>query len=418
MKVVVANNYFYQRGGAETVMLNDMRALDESGIEVIPFSAADPANAPSAWSPYFARGADVHATEPLHRIKAAVEAIHCGRAARSFAALLEKVRPDVVHFHNIYGRLSTAVLTIPQQFGIPSVLTTHDYKAVCPSYLMLRDGKPCNACLDGNYFRCAVHRCHKGNAAASAIYAIEAYHSKNAGHYSAVSAFLCPSRFIAGLLVQSGIDRSRVIYHPNSIDPRSYTPQYEGQYALYTGRLSHEKGIATLIAALEGTGIPLRIAGTGPLEGELRKRALECGGMAPIFEGHCDRQRMAELYRNAAFVVVPSEWYENAPMVILEAFACGKPVVAARIGGITEMVDDGETGRLFSSGNQDELRQVLVRLWSQPEEQRRMGRNARKVLESRYSQEQRTESLRSIYHALATGDLRCRSSAALLAEVH
>lgn len=418
MRVVVANNYYYLRGGAERVMFNDIRALAEDGVEVIPFSAEDPANTPGSSLPDFARGADVHAAAPLRRMGAAVESIHCGRAARAFAALLEKYRPDVVHFHNIYGRLSTAVLPVPQKLGIPSVLTTHDYKVVCPSYLMLRDGKPCSACLDGGYYRCAVHKCHKGKLAESLVYSIEAYHSRNAGHYAAVTAFLCPSRFVADLLVQSGIDRSRVVYQPNSIDALSYEPRYGGEYALYAGRLSHEKGIATLIDAVIGTGIPLRIAGTGPLEPELRKRVLDSSGTPPVFEGHCDGSRLADLYRNAAFVVVPSEWYENAPMVILEAFACGKPVVAARIGGIAEMVDEGETGRLFSSGNRHELREVLTHLWSQPAEQWRMGRNARQTVESKFSQERRTESLRSIYQSLISGDLHSRSSAVLVRVAH
>ena len=401
MKVMVANNYYYMRGGAERVMFNDMRALSESGADVIPFSAIDDANTPSEHSAGFAQGVEVHATAPLRRARAAREAIHCRRTAKAFAASLDKVQPDVLHCHNIYGRLTTSILPVARRRHIPAVLTVHDYKLVCPSYLMLRDGKPCTACLDGGYYRCAVYKCHKQNAAASMVYAAEAYYARSTDSYGAISAFLCPSRFIADLLVKSGISEQRVIHHPNCIEPALYTPRYEGAYALYTGRLSHEKGINTLIAAMSGTGIPLRIAGGGPLEPALRAQAQEAGS-GIVLEGHCEGEHLAELYRNAAFVVVPSEWFENAPMAVLEAFAYGKPVVGARIGGIPELITDGENGYLFESGNRDELRATLHKLWADKPGRQRMGYAARRLVETKFSQETRTASLLSIYDSLST----------------
>jgi glycosyltransferase involved in cell wall biosynthesis len=271
---------------------------------------------------------------------------------------------------------------------------------VCPSYLTLRDGKVCTECVDGGYYRCAAHQCHKNNLAASLTYAAEAYYARLNDSYGAISAFLCPSRFMADLLRQSGIDPKRIVYHPNCVEPDLYEPCYEGRYALYTGRLSHEKGIATLVEALKGTGIPLRIAGGGPMEHALRMQAAGEDGSGIAFEGHCEGERLAALYRNAAFVVVPSEWNENAPMAILEAFAYGKPVVGARIGGIPEMIEDGENGYLFQSGSGDELQVAAVRLWNDRQGQRRMGHNARQLIETRYSQARHTASLLGIYESL------------------
>jgi len=400
MKVILANNYFYMRGGAERVMFNDLGALSARGVEVIPFSAADPANLHSDHSGEFAEGVNVHATSAGGRLRAAREAIHCARTAKAFARLLDKERPDIVHFHNIYGRLTTSILPVARDRGIPSVLTVHDYKVACPSYLMLRDGKPCMSCVDGRYSRCAIHRCHKGSLAASAVYAIEAWYSRKSGSYDAVSAFLCPSRFIGGILQQSGIDESRIIYHPNCVDPDAYEPSYEGGYALFTGRLSHEKGIATLLEAVKGTGIPLKIAGTGPLLQSLEEQVAKSGLKDITFEGHCTGERLAALYRGAAVVVVPSEWFENAPMVILEAFAYGKPVIAARIGGIPEMIEEGQTGRLFMPGHALELRYALGNLWNRPDELERMGRNARSAVETRFSEKRRVASLITIYERL------------------
>ena len=361
MKVLVANNYYYLRGGCERVMFNDIRALTERGIEVIPFSAIDSDNEPSEHSNDFVRAVDIRATNPLRRIEAGMEAIHSRRTAKAFEAVLDKVQPDIVHCHNIYGRLTTSILTVLKHRNIPSVLTAHDYKVVCPSYLMLRDGKPCSACVDGGYYRCATYRCHKQDLAKSMIYAAEAYNARLRDSYGAISAFLCPSRFMANLLVKSGIDSNRVIFHANCVDPKAYSPSYSGDYVLYVGRLSHEKGLPTLVQAMMGTGIPLRVAGSGPMELPLRELVATDKTSKTVFEGHCEGERLATLCRNAAFVVVPSEWYENAPMSILESFAYGKSVVASQIGGIPELVTEGETGHLFPWGDKVQLRSGCLR---------------------------------------------------------
>lgn len=399
MRVLIANNYFYLRGGCERVMFNDIRALEQAGIEVVPFSAQDSANAPTGYSRYFTRGVDIHATNPLRQIQAAREAIDCNRTAQDFAKLLDDTQPDIVHFHNIYGRLTTSILSVARSRAIPAVLTVHDYKLVCPSYLMLRDGKPCDACLDGGFYRCALHRCHKKNLATSAVNAAEAYFARCADRYGAISTFLCPSRFIEMLLMRSGVDVNRVVYHPNAVDPGAYVPQFRGAYVLYAGRLSHEKGLPTLLRALAGTDVPLRIAGTGPMEQTVRG-LIAAGSHTIALEGYCDGSRLENLYRNAAFVVVPSEWYENAPMTILEAFAYGKPVVATRIGGIPELVSDTETGYLADPCAPEQLRAAILKLWRDPDAQQRMGMAARVLVETKLSQATRTESLISIYESL------------------
>lgn len=400
MKVLIANNYYYLRGGCERVMFNDIQALTENGVQVVPFSAIDPLNVPSEHSGHFVRGVDIRATNPLRRMEAAAEAIHCRRTAAAFAAVLDREKPDIVHCHNVYGRLTTSILTVLKSRNIPSVLTVHDYKVVCPSYLMLRDGKPCSACVDGGYYRCATYKCHKQDLAASAVYAAEAYNARLRDSYGAISAFLCPSRFIAGLLMKSGINSNRVVFHANCVDPQAYSPTYEGSYVLYVGRLSHEKGLPTLVQAMMNTGIPLKVAGTGPMEEGLRALVAANPASRITFEGHCEGERLATLFRNAAFVSVPSEWYENAPMAVLESFAYGKPVVATRIGGIPELVLDGENGYLVPSGDRDQLRDAVCKLWADKRAQADMGRNARRSIETTYSQEQRTKSLFRIYDRL------------------
>lgn len=399
MKVLIANNYFYLRGGSERVMFNDMQALAGAGIEVIPFSAADPANVSTSYPAHFTRGVDIHAVNPFRQIQAAWELLDSKRIGRDFGALLDETQPDVVHFHNIYGRLTTSILAEVGRRRVPAVLTAHDYKLVCPSYLMLRDGKPCEACVDGGFYRCALHRCHKHSIATSAVNAAEAYFTRLADRYGVISTFLCPSRFLEMLLMRAGIEFNRVMYQPNAVDPEAYSPRYGGEYVLYAGRLSHEKGLPTLLRAMPGTNIPLRIAGIGPMEESVRQFAATSGEPV-VLEGHCDGARLQHLFRNAAFVVTPSEWYENAPMTILEAFAYGKPVVATRIGGIPELVTEGKTGLLVDCRAPDQLRIAIRNLWTDSGAQRRMGAQARALVETHLSQAARTESLIALYQTL------------------
>ncbi len=406
MKVLIANNYLYLRGGAERVMFNDMQALSAQGVEIVPFAAADPLNVESSHASSFVTGADIRATSLSGRAFAAFEAVHCLRTAAAFDQILSDTNPDLIHFHNVYGRLSTSILAVAQKRKIPAVLTVHDGKVVCPSYLMLKKGKPCSACLDGGYYRCALHRCHKGDLAASVVYSIEAYWARLTGSYGAVSAFLCPSHFIADLLRQSGIDEKRIRYHANCVEPTDYIPSYQGEYALSVGRLSHEKGLPTLLQAVVGSKIPVRIVGTGPLEDNLRQIAAQ-DRESITFEGHCEGARLAELYRNAAFVIVPSECYENAPMSVLESFAYGKPVIGTRIGGIPELITHGEHGLLVSPEAPDELRGAILQLWNDRAAQRAMGRNARLRVETQFPQSSRTASLLAIYRSLPIHRLRC-----------
>ena len=414
MKVLVANNYFYLRGGCERVMFNDIQLLSANGIQVIPFSAADPTNVETPYSSYFVPGADIRATNPLRQIEAAADAIHCRRTADAFGRVLNETKPDIIHCHNVYGRLSTSILGVAKQHRIPVVLTVHDYKVICPSYLMLKKGKPCSACIDGGYYRCAVNRCHKGQAAASIVYALEAYWSRLSGNYGAVSAFLCPSKFIADLLRQSGIADKRVVYHPNCVEANEYTPSYEGQYVLSVGRLSHEKGLPTFLKAMLGTNIPVRIAGSGPMEANLRELAQKDGGSI-VLDGHCGGEKLAELYRKAAFVVVPSEWYENAPMSILESFAYGKPVIGTRIGGIPELITEGEHGYLVDPSSPEQLKAAVIKLWYDRSAQRAMGWNARRLIETKFAQHTRKDSLLRIYERVCSSNQHAASHAGILA---
>jgi glycosyltransferase involved in cell wall biosynthesis len=398
MKIALANNYYYVRGGSERVLFGDQEALEAAGHEVRPFAPKDERNNAASSSAFFPQVTDYGAAHGAGLLKAAIDLVYSPAVGQAFAEFLDDFRPDVVHCHNIYGRLTTAILDEAKHRRIPVVMTVHDLKLVCPAYLGLREGQPCQLCQDGGYWRCVRWKCHKQSRSASLVYAAESYFNRFAGKYGAVSRFLCPSRFMQRSLIDAGIAEDRTAYHPNALPLDDYSPQFEpGDYVLYAGRLSAEKGILTLLAALEQAKIPLRIAGTGPLEAEIRS-LIDQRKLSVTMEGYCEGDRLAELYRNSAFTVVPSEWYENASMSILESFAYGKPVLASNIGGNPELVADGEAGRRFASGSVEKLAEAASALWADRGELSKMGRSARSLMELRFNQEQRLSALLGIYN--------------------
>lgn len=401
MKIALANNYYYLRGGSERVLLEDQAALNALGYEVEAFAQFDAKNEPANYARYFPNIADYSLTSGIDLAKAAWNIVYSKSVGKAFAKFLDSYRPDIVHCHNIYGHLTTAVLDEAKRRNIPLVMTVHDLKLVCPSYLGLRQGNPCKSCWHGGYWRCLWWKCHKDSFAASLVYTIEAYSNQLRGKYDSIVRFLCPSQFMQNALIESGIARERIIYHPNALEPTRYHPQFEpGNYILYAGRLSAEKGVLTLIAALKRANIPLHIAGTGPLEEKIKDLVKDCGNNV-ILEGYRTGMELSELFRNAAFTVIPSEWYENASMSALESFAYGKPVLAADIGGNPELVANGIAGRLFIPKDIKSLSDVAGEMWRNKEELIRMGKHARGLIKNRFSQANRISQLLSIYKELA-----------------
>ena len=279
------------------------------------------------------------------------------------------------------------------------VLTAHDYKLVCPSYLATHRGRPCRDCAGGRFYRCLLRRCHKSSLAPSALYTAEAYLANWGRKYAVARRILCVSRFMRRELLANGFAPERLVYLPNPVDTASVTPAIgEGSHALYAGRLSHEKGLRTLLEAMQGLEIPLRIVGDGPLRAALEAEAERRGlGGRVTFAGYRSGADLSEEYRQAAFLVLPSEWFENAPMAVLEAFAHGKPVVGADIGGIPELVEPGRTGLLFPPGDAGALRRTMEDLWANRPSWGDLGSAARRRAETDFAPEHHVRALRQAY---------------------
>jgi glycosyltransferase involved in cell wall biosynthesis len=295
--------------------------------------------------------------------------------------------------------LTTAVIDECSDRGIPSVITLHDYKLACPSYVMMSRGRVCDRCVTGAFYQCAVRRCHKASLPVSLVSTIESYFNRFFRKYLNVNLFIAPSRFLAELMIRGGIPADRVRVVPNGIDCDRIAPcdGNDDGYGLYLGRLSPEKGLRTLLRAAVRAKLRLRVVGDGPERASLERDVLEAGWAGITFEGRRAGVELDAALRGASFVVIPSEWYENAPMSVLESMAWGKPVIASQIGGIPELVADQETGLLFEPGNHHALADAMHALAVDSGLRRAMGRAARRRVEDRFSLEEHCRRLLRVY---------------------
>lgn len=394
MKVLFANKYFFRNGGSEIVMFDEMELLRTLGVEVIAFSMKNPSNLPSDQASYFIAEKSYRTTSTLGQIRSAATFIHSPEAVAKIGELILAEKPDILHCHNIYHQLTPSIIRQAQRLCVPVVLTLHDYKTVCPVYTRLQNGKPCTECSSGGFERVLVNRCSDRSLGRSALLWAEARYHAAVGSYGQVDRFIAPSRFMRDAVI-GRFGAEKVVCIPNGIDASRIEPGgTDNGYVLFVGRLSPEKGVETLLRAqaADADSWKVVVAGTGPLFDELRTRY-------PLahFAAHLTGDKLQAVIRGAAVVVVPSEWHENCPLSILEAMAHGKPVVASRIGGIPELVRHGVTGLLFEPGDVAELTSHLHMLLGDAELRRRLGEQARAVVETEHSLRAHGAALLSLY---------------------
>ncbi len=404
----MANNYLTLRGGSERVMLDEAAWFRRNGHSVTMFGRVE--SGQTLDLPYFELMPSVpnySAGNGFDRFRLARDVIYNRETGLRFRAFLSSVRPDVVHCHNIYAGLTTAVVDECERAKVPCVITLHDYKLACPSYRMLRNGKPCSLCLGGKFYYCALTRCHKSSFAVSAISSCEAYFNQHYGKYLKAARLIAPSRFLLRQMVAAGISEDKLSYLPNGIDISSIDPvRCDGDYSLYMGRLSEEKGVQTLLTAMSSLEMPLRVVGDGPAAPALKTFATAQGLVNVRFDGHRSGGDLVPLLRGAAFVIVPSEWYENASMAVLEAMAHGKPVIASRIGGLPEQVEHKITGLLFEPGSAKQLSEAIGVMASDPGFRAALGHAARERAEQHFSLDHHCRVLLQLY-----GEISAREQA-------
>jgi glycosyltransferase involved in cell wall biosynthesis len=409
MRIVSANKYYFLKGGAERAMfeLNDL--LRKHGHEVVPFAMQDGKNMPTEWAEYFVSPVRTEKVSlSLSGLKTAGRVIYSFEAARKFDRLLGESKPDIVHIHNIYHQISPSILPKAKKRGIPIVMTAHDYKLIAPNYSLYHDGAICEHTKKDRFVEAVKHRCVKGSRIAGILEALEMTVHKATGLYlNAIDRIITPSAFMKALFEEYGIPSEKLVHVPHFIDLAEWgTPEFsQGEYALYVGRLSEEKGVDVLIrAAAKLPHVPVRIVGTGPRERALKDLAAGLGARNVEFVGFKDGDGLKAEYANARYLVMPSVWYEVFGLTALEAFASGKPVIATQMGGLSELVVDGETGIAVSANDADDLATQMDALWKDPASAAILGRNARRKAELDHSPERHYARIMEVYRSAGAGE--------------
>ena len=341
----MVNKFLYPRGGAETYMLEIGAYLQSQGHQVSYFGMRDERNTVGNSLGLETAAMDFRSRGP-GRILYPLRVLYSLEARRKIQRLIRAFSPDVIHLNNIYYHLTPSIIDGAAELGVPMVETVHDFHLVCPNHMMLdlEDMTPCRRCLDGSVWSCAGRRCIHGSRAKSVLGSLEAALCRRRRSYDQVSRLICPSRFMEEILLEDPRFRGKTVMMHNFIRPEAGPPAEKGDYALYFGRLSEEKGIDRLLAACRLVPeIPVVVAGRGPLEELVRREAPANVRYVGFQEG----EALRDLVRRALFSVYLPIWYENCPLSVLESQALGTPVLANRIGGVPELIEEGETGALL-----------------------------------------------------------------------
>ena len=315
------------------------------------------------------------------------------------------MRPSIAHAHNVYHHLSPSIFSTLKAAGIPLVMTVHDLKLACPAYKMLRDGKICEDCKGGKIHNVVRHRCIKDSLALSGLVFVETAVHRSLGLYrNTIDRLVVPSKFYRDKLVEWGWPREMMVHIPNMVDVEQYRDDWEeDDYFVFAGRLAPEKGIDTLIRAAARSGQRVVVAGTGPEEARLRQLA-EQTGASVHFTGYLSGEALHSLIGRSMALVLPSEWYENAPISVLEAYALGRPVIGAAIGGIPEMIREGETGLMAASGDETSLADALSAMAGLSSAERAaMGKVGRAWMASEFSATNYRDRTLALYRTLGAG---------------
>lgn len=400
MKILLVNKFLYPRGGDAISTLNTGNLLISNGHEVIFWGMAHVLNPEYPFRDYFVSYVDLN--EPCgieNRIRIAINILYSFEAKKKMDRLVKIIKPDVVHLNNFAHQISPSIIDVFVKYEIPVVMTFRDYKMVCASYLMTNNGRICEACKEGKYYRCFLKKCVKNSLAKSLLNTVEMYlHHKILRIYNLVDVFISPSLFLKKKLEDMGFNR-KIIHLPNFVEDKGATLPHKTKVntVLYFGRLSSEKGIKTLIKAVRGMDIELRILGVGPFENTLKRYVKTERICNVFFLGYKTGNELTTEIRNALVVVVPSEWYENNPRTVLEAFSLGTPVIGARIGGIPELVLDNETGLTFEPEDIDDLKEKLMYCINNKGKVFDMGKTAQKFVRENFNSEKHYQRLFEIY---------------------
>ena len=386
MKVLLVHNTYQQPGGEDVVCEQEHGLLVRAGHQVITYSRSN-------W--------EIQDSTRWERIGLAYRTIWNEAARQEILGLLRREGVDLVHVHNTFMMISPSIFSACQEAGVPVVESVHNYRLFCPAATFFRQGGVCEECQEHSLWRGVRYGCYRGSRAATGVVALMlAVNRRRRTWTENVDGFIALTRFARLKLIEGGLPQEKITVKPNFVHPDPGEGLGPRDYALFVGRLSPEKGLSTLLAAWGKLrpSVPLLILGSGPerpaLEDQVSRQRLS----SVEFRGQVSRPATLAAMQGARFLVFSSEWYENFPVTIAEAFACGTPVVGSRLGAIQEIVDDGRTGLHFAPSDAGELASRVEWAWDHPGEMRRMGGEARREFETKYTAEANYPLLLDAYH--------------------
>jgi glycosyltransferase involved in cell wall biosynthesis len=392
MKILVAHNFYRQRGGEDVSFEKERDLLRRAGHEVIEYCRSNEETQ--------------NCSSVLAKIRLAKYTIGSNESYSELRSLLATEKPDVVHVHNTFVMISPSIFNACHDAGIPVVQTVHNYRMLCPAGDFFRDGQVCEECREYGVFRSITHACYRESRFATATVAGMIAINRKRTWSQMVDRFIVLTEFSRSKFRAAKFPAEKLTIKPNFVHPDPGVGDASGGYALFVGRLSREKGLPTLISAWERLpkSVMLHIIGDGPLGEALQRQASEQGLENITFHGTLGSREVMQIMRAARLLVFPSQCYENCPLTILEAYACGVPVIASRLGAMQEIVDDGRTGLHFDSSDPSDLPAKILWAWSHPNELTAMRREARAEFESRYTAEKNYEVLMDIYKSVLAAD--------------
>lgn len=382
MKILILHNQYQDPGGEDTVCASETSLLRIHGHEVTEYTEHN-------------KDASTESS-----ITAASNAVWSLRTQRTLSQLLHRVQPDIVHVHNTFLRMSPAVYYTCKKHRVSVVQTLHNYRLLCPQASFFRNGHVCEDCMGKMIpWPGIVHGCWRNSRAQTLVPVVMlAAHRWLQTWQKQVDVFIALSAFARYKFIEGGLPAEKIVVKPNSLsaDPGKCTEN--GGYALFVGRLSPEKGIATLLKAWSYLdNIPLKIVGDGPLMMLVQQLTHQYNLESVDVLGRYSHEDVLKLMKGARYLLFQSECYEGFPMTIVEAFACGLPVIGPDLGSVAEIISDGVTGLHFAPGDANDLAAKAKWAWEHPREMQQMGLAARQEYETKYTAERNYQMMMEIY---------------------
>jgi glycosyltransferase involved in cell wall biosynthesis len=382
MKILLIHNRYQRPGGEDTVFAAESAMLRQYGHDVVEYID------------------DNQFVDTMSKLSLAASTVWSRRSYSRITDILLQSRPSVVHFHNTFVRISPAAYYACQRLGVPVVQTLHNYRILCPNGFFFRDNKVCEDCLGKTPPWPGVqHACYRESSAQTAVVAtMLTLHRMMKTWSTQIDTYIALSEFARQKFIVGGLPAEKIVVNPNFVFHDPGAVQNAGRYALFVGRLSPEKGVMTLLRAWRLLrGLPLKIVGDGPLGDQVRT-FIEHEKLDQVeLLGWKQAEAIWSLMKEAQFLVFPSTYYETFGMSMIEAFACGKPVITSRLGAMAEIVEENHTGLHFTPGDPADLAAKVAWAVAHPNVIMDMGQHARQRFETRYSPQQHYQRLMAIY---------------------